>query len=625
MSCKNRKKLGHSLDQLIEGRHTLTLNTDNGINDLDRSQDNGLQLKEFINPAFMPRGGTVPLPVSVGCDINYDDGISQQNKISDRHYIGGFLSQLKLEAWTHELSFMDNDQRKSYLLAGVKSGFRILDCDASVPRYECDNYRSAMEPRANKFLSQLFKDERRQGKIVMTSEKPHCIHAIGAVPKKDDKYRPITDCRRPLYHSINNYMESTAQPFQYKSLDMVSDRISRGSYMSCTDIQAAYRSVHIAPEQWKYQGFKWTLDGHTSYYYDTRLSFGLRCAPFIFNEISEFIVECMARRGYVNVINYLDDYFCWGSSFQECANTQNALIQLLGQLGFQVAWSKCSSPSTRCTFLGVLIDSGDMTMSLPQQKLHKLITEIKFFHGRSRATVKQLRRLCGILSYASRVIRGGRTFSRRIIDHLKGLSPSTKRVRLTRQFHQDIQWWDSWASEFNGQASMIAHNYGSGLSICSDSSMKGYGVVHGTRWCAGHFNADSTPKAITPLREEHYHWVNLDVGHSLSINILELVPIWLACVLWGSMWTNQQVICWTDNTQVMAAINRGTSANAKTMNLLRDIFWYSVVHNFHLAARHVPGSKNVIPDFLSRIDDCTEFIALSECGLCCCRGPRASG
>lgn len=108
----------------------------------------------------------------------------------------------------------------------------------------------------------------------------------------------------------------------------------------------------------------------------------------------------------------------------ECAATQNALIKLLGQLGFRVSWSKCSSPSTKCVFLGVEINSLHMTMSLPTAKLSKLLAELSFFRNKERATVKQMQRRCGIMSYAARVIRGGRVFSRCVIDLLKGPSPS---------------------------------------------------------------------------------------------------------------------------------------------------------------------------------------------------------
>ena len=54
----------------------------------------------------------------------------------------------------------------------------------------------------------------------------------------------------------------------------------------------------------------------------------------------------------------------------------------------------------------------------------------------------------------------------------------------------------------------------------------------------------------------------------------------------------------TDNTQVVSALNKGTSVNANTTSLLRDIFWICVMYNIYLFARHIPGVDNVIPDML---------------------------
>lgn len=373
-------------------------------------------------------------------EINVPRYFSPLERLGDTHEIGGLPSQMKKLVWQHELSFVEDKDQRDYLSKGIEHGFRIVD-NVQIPSYECDNYSSCTKPPAKTYIDNLFRDEICQGIVVQTNVKPHCVHAIGAISKKDGTYRPITDCRRPLGSSINNYMDSTCHTFKHKTLDLLCDQLSRGDFMCCTDIKAAYRSSSIFPEHRKFQGFKWTcVEGRAAYYYDTRLSFGLKCAPFIFNEISDFIVQSMYRRGYDKVVNYLDDYFCWGSTFfQECANTQNALIQLLGQLGFRIAWNKCSSPSTTCTYLGIEIDSRKMTMRLPREKMCRLMHELDFFKDRSRATLKQLQRLCGVLSYASRVVRGGRTFSRRVIDLLKGLPLNTGLTYRLIHHSQDLE------------------------------------------------------------------------------------------------------------------------------------------------------------------------------------------
>lgn len=597
------------------------------------SGDNRLR---SVNKVFKPCSYQEPVSVSLNNCVHPPPMINDQTpgvpvaftidrRIHDRHHIGGIYSQLKLDAWCYELSFVSDARQRQFLYEGVSQGFKIVDSNKSIPVYDCTNYNSCFTPQVNEYLTNLFIREELEGKIIPAASSPQCIHAIGAIPKRDGTYRPITDCRCPLNYSINNFMESTALPFKYNSLDDVCDRLSRGDFMCCTDIKAAYRTIPIHPDHWRYQGFRWSTGNNSKCYLDTRLSFGLRCAPYIFNEVSDFIVQCMACRGHCNVINYLDDYFCWGSTFDQCADTQNCLIGLLGQLGFAVAWPKCSSPSTKCVFLGVLIDSVNMTMSLPSEKLDLLSRELVFFHGRDRATVKQLRRLCGILAYASRVIRGGRTFSRRVIDMLKDLSPDTKRVRISHQFHMDLLWWSRWASTFNGYASMIAHNYGHGPSINTDASGKGYGLLCGKDWCAGFFDSSMRPDWTYTFGQDHLHWLNLNTGGSLSINVLELLPIWLACVLWSKHWRGYQVICWTDNTQVVSAINKGSSTSAISMSLLRHIFWYSVSYDFHLVARHIPGIENISADFLSRINERVTLSNLSRYVSCCCRRARSLG
>ena len=183
-------------------------------------------------------------------------------------------------------------------------------------------------------MDKLIHKEMNDGKFVYPMDKPHCVHSLGAVPKNNGSYRPITDCRRPLLRSINNYMDTTFETFSYASTDQVCDLMSEGCYMATVDIAAAYRSVSINPDQWTYQGINWIINDEHKYLYDVRLSFGLCCAPFIFTQLSDFVVEPTRDR---------------------CINAQAVLFELLGTLGFEVAWNKCAAPSTNVRYLGIIL------------------------------------------------------------------------------------------------------------------------------------------------------------------------------------------------------------------------------------------------------------------------------
>lgn len=165
---------------------------------------------------------------------------------------------------------MDKDLAK-YLSEGIHEGFTIVDECANVNSYDCDNYRSVVYGDSAMCIDSLIMTEFLQEKFILADYKPACMHALGAVRKKSGCYRPITDCKRPLLHSINNYMQTTFQPFKYLSSDNVCELMNPGCFMATVDISSAYRMVAINPKNWKYQGISWKIEGVTRYYYDTRL------------------------------------------------------------------------------------------------------------------------------------------------------------------------------------------------------------------------------------------------------------------------------------------------------------------------------------------------------------------
>ena len=524
---------------------------------------------------------------------------------------------MNLKSWEYYLQYECNSYIHDYLLNGIQYGFSIVDSDVDIAPYRGTNYKSVLTGEAFDFVNDLILKEISEGKYIRAYTPSICVHALGAVPKQDGGFRPITDCKRPIGYSINNYMEETFQQFSYCTVDQVSANMTGGCFMATVDISAAYRSVPIIPDHWKYQAVSWIIDGELCDLQDTHLCFGLRCAPYIFTMISNFIVNTMSRLGYFGIINYSDDFLVFGETFEECQEAQSVLIRLLGQLGFRISWKKCSTPATRVKYLGIIFDSISMEMSLPQEKLQKLHVEMDFFRGRQRASKRQIQRLCGILSHCSKVIRGGRTFSRRVIDLLKCLPPGNPRIRITSEFAKDLQWWDEFAAIFNGKECIIGSKDTSQPHVYTDSCLKGYGLITGHDWQAGYFSSQLLPRGEDELVSSHGHWENVTVPQDTNINFLELVPVYEALRRCVHQWSDQHVVVFTDNTQVVAMVNRGISDNKDCMELLRSIFWIVATHNIYITARHIPGVDNVLPDLLSRIAFSNELSAICDYSLCC--------
>ena len=335
------------------------------------------------------------------------------------HYIDGVYTQLRPSGWLEELRLGGEwDEDAHFLLDGVIYGFRVIDPDADLKDYKCHNYNSALvEPNRSK-LQDLILEELENGKMSVCHYTPTCIHALGVIVKPSGAIRPITDCKRPIGASVNSYMQSTFSTFSYVTVDDAINLMTPKCWMSCVDLQSAYRSVNIHPSNKKFCGLSWDFGDGPVYLTDNCVSFGQRSAPFIFARLTDFVTRNMCRRGY-RCLSYLDDFFLVESSKEKCTDSMNVLMSLLRKLGFYISYKKLLPPSQSCKFLGVILDSVNLECSLPQEKMDKLSKELAFFNGKKRATLHQLQRLTGTLCHASKVVYGGRPYTQRIIETLR--------------------------------------------------------------------------------------------------------------------------------------------------------------------------------------------------------------
>ena len=91
----------------------------------------------------------------------------------------------------------------------------------------------------------------------------------------------------------------------------------------------------------------------------------------------------------------------------------------------------------------------------------------------------------GYLAEASQVVRGGRTFSRRIINLIKYIPEDGKAVHIPEWLQGDLTWWKNFLHIFNGKARWIKVT-GEGIpQVETDSSKSGFGAHWLGDWVAG--------------------------------------------------------------------------------------------------------------------------------------------
>ena len=305
------------------------------------------------------------------------------------------------------------DDDALFILDGVYNGFKVIDPEAQIAVYDCANYRSCYAEDNYEKMSSILQTELSSGKVSIPLEKPLQIHSLGAIPKPNGSVRHITDCSMPLNLSVNNF-----STFSYNTIDDVIKEVKPECYMATVHLQDAYRSVPIHASDRAHFGLRWDFGTGPTYLVDNFLCFGSKCSAFIFNHLTDAISRFMKRKGFC-CFNYLDDFIIIGSSYEETCNAQRTLMQVLRKLGFYISWKKVISPTQYCRFLGIDIDAASQRLLLPDDKLAKLHREISFWEKKSTATKLQMQRLCGILNFCCKVIRGGRVYMYHMIQLLR--------------------------------------------------------------------------------------------------------------------------------------------------------------------------------------------------------------
>ena len=222
--------------------------------------------------------------------------------------------------------------------------------------------------------------------------------------------------------------------------------------MAKVDLKSAFRMVPVHPSDWSLLGMRW----REQYYIDTCLPFGLRSAPYLFNEVATAIEWILSHNYSIHqLIHYLDDYFMTGPPADgTCAHDLGCFLRVAKLLGAVVAMEKVEGPTTALPFLGLLLDSVRQEIRLPPAKL-EILQELATWAARKTTTKRELLSLIGKLSFAARAVPAGRLFLRRLITLSTTVTQLHHHVRLSADARADIAWWQSFLPSWNGTAKFI--------------------------------------------------------------------------------------------------------------------------------------------------------------------------
>ena len=523
---------------------------------------------------------------AIGCD-----GGNQQTLPSRQRQTNSAPSRLPpgvtpliAPRWARLLQGHPDLDFQTYVVHGISHGFSIGFTGQFLPK-STPNLSSAVAQAD--FVSAHLRDCTNRSETAGPFSSPPLLNFVasplGTVPKKPDKLRLIHHLSAPEGLSVNDGITKEDFSLQYVKVDDAIARImqlGRGTLLAKFDIRRAFRLCPVRPEDWHLLGMCW----EGKYYYDKVLPFGLRSAPFIFNEVAEaFQWICAHHLSIEDMLHLLDDFLVLGPPKSVlCEQRITLALQMCYYLGIPIADEKTTWPSTELIFLGIILDTDKFESRLPDDKREDLLRLLEDMIERKHCTLKELEHLLGKLQFASRVVIPGRTFLRRLYDAAGHATQSFHRVRLSTACRLDLRWWKHFLQSWNGRSFFLEPWYtlASDLQVQTDAAASvGFGAICGGEWFTGCWS---------------------DLQSRCCITYMELYPIALACSTWGHKWTAKRIEFLTDNQAVAACITSGTCRCGNVMSLLRALFFVCAKNNCQITATYFPGSTNTIADALSR-------------------------
>ena len=86
----------------------------------------------------------------------------------------------------------------------------------------------------------------------------------------------------------------------------------------------------------------------------------------------------------------------------------------------------------------------------------------------------------------------------------------------------------------------------------------------------------------------------------LPITQKEVLPVVLACAVWGREWNKRQVVVHCDNEAAVVVLNSGYSRDPHIMHLLRALFFIKAWYQIDMTVCHISGKVNTVADAISR-------------------------
>ena len=259
-----------------------------------------------------------------------------------------------------------------------------------------------------------------------------------------------------------------------ESIDTAINCMKPGIFMASVDLKDAFFSIPMCAYHQKYLKFCF----NNIFYKFICMPMGYGPSMRIFTKVLKPIFAYLRDNKYESAV-YVDDTLLFGNTITECNNNIWATVNLLRELGFTVhAEKSVLYPTQEITFLGFVLNSINMTISLTEAKKEKIHTFCLDILDNPRVTIRKLACLIGKLVSSFPAVPYGKLYYRDLERvKVKALKDNggkfDEHVTLNKPALEEVLWWcnnirDSYHCLIKKQISRI---------IYTDASRLGWGIT----------------------------------------------------------------------------------------------------------------------------------------------------
>lgn len=391
-------------------------------------------------------------------------------------------------------------------------------------------------------------------------------------PKKNNTWRLILNLR-----DLNENM--IYQHFKMETLKTALELVTRNCFFCSLDLKDAYFSVPVNKASQKYLKFLWKGE----VFVFTACPNGLAPCPRLFTKLLKPVMAQLHRLGFLSTI-FIDDTLLFGDSEKECVQNVKESLSLLEKLGFVVHPVKSVLiPSHKIRYLGVEIDSEDMTVTLTterKERIHKLATEL--LH-QGYATVRTLAKFIGQVVSAFQAVKFGPLWYRCMEhDKIAALKQNNNdydsSVEFSAEAKTEMLWW---RENIMSSVNDVDTDHGDpDFIMFTDASKKGWGCSCSQGRTGGLWNQ----------QEAQQH-----------INILELKAALLSLQTFARDKTNIHLRLMMDNVTAIACVDKMGSISVTCNAVAKEIWSFCIMRGIWVSSAYIPGIDNVEADEESRV------------------------